>query len=166
MPDFLFETEDGPAGVVKSTLVAQGLVLAGHPVDALRLGFARLAIPGGVTLLQFRPGENPMLTLQLDPGVTGEDELGPHATTPLGPGLGARVAAMLPAEGAALVMAALAAFVAEAADIEVKGRASEARVLRIALAGSGSLAPPGVAVGLEEALYFTLRHGLARGIAG
>ncbi|MBR0656258.1 hypothetical protein [Plastoroseomonas arctica] len=161
MSTFVFEAEDGPAGVVRSSLVARGLVLAGHPVDALRLGFARLAIPGGVTLLQFRPGENPMLGLQLDPAVTGEDELGVHATTPLGPGLGARLGALLPAEGAALLMAALGAFVAEDVPVEVKGRGAELRVLRIALAGSGPFVAPGVAVTLHEALYFTLRHGRA-----
>lgn len=162
MSDFVLDAEDGPAGVVRSTLVARGV-----GVDApLRVGFARLAMPGGVTLLTVRPGENPMLGLQLDPAVTGEDELGVHATTPLGPGLAGRLAALLPAEGAGLVIAALAAFVAEDAAVEARGRAAELRVLRIALAGSGPLVAPGMRVGLEEALYFTLRHGLARGIVG
>ncbi len=158
---FTFEAEDGPAGVVRSTLVARD-----GGVDALRLGFTRLAIPGGVTLLQVRPGENPMLGLQLDPAVTGEDELGVHATTPLGPGLAARIAALLPADGAALVIATLAAFVAEDVRVEASGRVAELRVLRIALASSGALVSPGASVGLEEALYFTLRHGLARGGLG
>ena len=155
MPDFVLDAEDAPAGVVRSTLVARGL----------RLGFTRLAIPGGVTLLTVRPGENPMLDLQLDPSVTGEDELGVHATTPLGPGLAGRLAALLPVDGAAAVIAALAAFVAEDGSVEVRARGAELRVLRIALAGSGPLAPPAMRVRLEEALYFTLRHGLERGIA-
>lgn len=121
-----------------------------------------MAIPGGVTLLTVRPGENPMLGLQLDPSVTGEDELGVHATTPLGPGLAGRLAALLPAGGAALVIAALAAFVAEGGVVEAPARGAELRVLRIALAGSGPLVAPAMRVGLEEALYFTLRHGLSR----
>ena len=152
MSDFILDAEDAPAGVVRSVLVARGL----------RLGFTRLAIPGGVTLLTVRPGENPMLGLQLDPSVTGEDELGVHATTPLGPGLAGRLAALLPAGGAALVIAALAAFVAEGGVVEAPARGAELRVLRIALAGSGPLVAPAMRVGLEEALYFTLRHGLSR----
>lgn len=156
MSDFVLEAEDSPAGVVRSTLVGRGV----------RLGFTRLAIPGGVTLLTVRPGENPMLGLQLDPSVTGEDELGVHATTPLGPGLAGRLAALLPGEGAALVVAALVAFVAEDGSVEAPARGAELRVLRIALAGSGPLVAPGMRVGLEEALYFTLRHGLARGSLG
>ncbi|MES2692431.1 MAG: hypothetical protein V4773_03085 [Verrucomicrobiota bacterium] len=154
MPDFVLDAEDAPAGVVRSTLMARGL----------RLGFTRLAIPGGVTLLTIRPGENPMLGLQLDPAVTGEDELGVHATTPLGPGLAARISALLPADGARVVIETLAGFAAEGAAVEAKARAAELRVLRTALAGSGPLVAPGLSVGLEEALYFTLRHGLARGL--
>lgn len=162
---FTFEVEAAPAGVVRSALVGRGLLLAGRRIESLRLGFMRLAVPGGVTLVQFRPLDNPVLGLQLDPARTGEDELGVHATTPLGPGLPGRLAQILPAEGAAVIVALLGAFLAEVAPLTVLGRRSaELRVLRALLGLSGPFTAAAGAVSLHEALYFTLRHGQARGV--